>query len=133
MFLWLAEDACAFQRGDVISGPSRVVDGDTLEIGSVTVRLHGVAAPERNEPGGDEASAYLRELTTEREVRCRLSGKRSYKREVGTCWVGNTDLAAALISAGLARDCPRFSDGRYAALEARKNEKLPLPPYCLRR
>ena len=32
--------------GATISGPARVVDGDTLEVGDTRVRLHGIDAPE---------------------------------------------------------------------------------------
>lgn len=35
-----------------LSGPAEIVDGDTLRIGGVGVRLKGISAPERNERGG---------------------------------------------------------------------------------
>ena len=73
----------------------------------VRVRLNGVAAPERNEPGGAEATATMTQMTSGKTVRCSLTGKKSYKREFGTCWIGSRDLGAALIAAGkaaIARD-----------------------------
>ncbi|MBO43329.1 MAG: hypothetical protein CMM28_06350 [Rhodospirillaceae bacterium] len=35
-------------------------DGDTIVVGKQAIRLNGIAAPERNEPGGKEATAYMR-------------------------------------------------------------------------
>jgi micrococcal nuclease len=125
--------ANAFEVGDTVSGSARVIDGDTLEIDGVRVRLNGVAAPERNEPGGAEATATMKEMTSGKTVRCSLTGKKTYKREVGTCWVGTTDLGAALIAAGKARDCPRYSAGRYSAIEPESVDFLPLPRYCTSR
>ena len=31
---------------------SHVRDGDTIDLGPITIRLQGIAAPELNEPGG---------------------------------------------------------------------------------
>ena len=125
--------ANAFEVGDIVSGAVRVIDGDTLEIGGVRIRLNGVAAPERNERGGTEATATMKQLTSGITVRCSLTGKKTYKREVGTCWAGTLDLGAALIAAGKARDCPQYSAGRYSALEPESAGVLPLPVYCLPR
>ena len=37
------------QNAEAISGKPRVVDGDSLKFGSVSVRLHGIDAPETNQ------------------------------------------------------------------------------------
>jgi micrococcal nuclease len=125
--------ADAFDVGDTVSGSARVIDGDTLEISGIRIRLNGVAAPERNEPGGAEATATMKQMTVGKTVRCSLTGNKTYKREVGTCWIGTLDLGAALIAAGKARDCPQYSAGRYSALEPENANFLPLPTYCLPR
>lgn len=125
--------ANAFEVGDIISGSARAIDGDTLEISGVRIRLNGVAAPERNELGGAEATTAMKKMTSGKTVRCSLTGKKTYKREVGTCWVGTLDLGAALIAAGKARDCPRYSGGRYSALEPASTANLPFPGYCIPR
>jgi micrococcal nuclease len=122
--------ANAFEVGDTVSGSARVIDGDTLEVSGIRIRLNGVAAPERNETGGAEATATMKQMTSGKTVRCSLTGKKTYKREVGTCWVGTLDLGAALIAAGKARDCPRYSAGRYSALEPKSSGFLPFPGYC---
>lgn len=127
----LATPALALDRGTVIIGPARVIDGDTVEVAGYRVRLNGVAAPEADEPGGAEATAELLHIIGGRIVRCKLDGSRTRGREVGICRVGAVDIGAAVIAAGLARDCPRFSGSRYAAVEQPSALKLPLPSYCL--
>ncbi len=122
----------------VVTGPvERVRDGDTLVVGSRVVRLQGVAAPELREPLGPEAREALRSLVQGRTVACTLDGTRTRGRLVGVCRVDGRDLSAALVAAGLARDCPRYSGGRYAGLEraaaargAPIGRVYPLPGYC---
>ncbi len=43
--------------------------------------------------------------------------------------IGGEDQAELMIAAGLARDCPRFSGGRYAAAEQPEASELPLLGY----
>lgn len=125
-----ATSAASFEVGHVLKGEVRIIDGDTLEIAGSKIRLNGIAAPEREEPGGAEATRFMIKLTENEIVRCSLTGEKTYDREVGTCWIGMTDISAALVVAGLARDCPRFSGGRYAALEDEASRQLPFPRYC---
>lgn len=120
----------ALTPADSVTGPARVIDGDTIEIDGTRIRLAGVAAPERNEPGGPEATETLRQIIDGRPVRCSLTGERTYNRQVGTCWIDWQDIGAALIIRGKARDCPRYSDGTYALIEPDAAKALPLPEYC---
>ena len=57
------------------------------------------------------------ELVQGRMVRCDLDGTRTYDRCAGVCYLDAVDLSEAMIRRGLARDCPRFSGGRYAEVE----------------
>ena len=59
---------------------------------------------------------------------------------LGICFVEGKDIAEALVSAGLARDCLRYSGGRYARIEVQAaadgatiQESYRLPGYCRRR
>ena len=61
---------------------------------------------------------------------CDLTRERTHGRRVGWCYRDGQDVAEALIRAGLARDCPRYSAGRYAAAETAAAASLPLPGYC---
>jgi hypothetical protein len=114
-----------------------VRDGDTIEVAGVPVRLSGLAAPEHGQPGGAEAVSAMRELVAGRGLFCQLDGTRTHDRCAGTCCLNGADIAAMLIRQGLARDCPRFSGGRYAADEreaaragATIGEVYRLPGYC---
>ena len=115
----------------LLRGPvTHVRDGDTIEVAGTPVRLQGLHAPERGTAPGERAAAWMRAHVLGRHVTCRLTGETSYDRALGLCRAGGTDLAAALVAAGLGRDCPRYSGGRYAALETPQGRTLVLPAYC---
>ena len=115
----------------ILTGTAYAIDGDTIRIeGGGKVRLQGVAAPEGNEPGGTAATDFVKRLVNGKDVRCELDGTRTYDRHVGVCFVGGRDIGEAVIAAGLARDCPRYSGGRYAGAETPEAMRLPFPGYC---
>jgi endonuclease YncB( thermonuclease family) len=122
-----------------LHGRVHVIDGDTIVVGGIHVRLQGIAAPEvphhgkLGEAGGAEARDYLEALAEGRIAVCDLTGERTHSREVGVCRVGGRDVAEQVIAAGLARDCPRYSKGRYAAAEPAAAHLLPFPAYCVPR
>ena len=116
---------------------THVRDGDTIEVGTLPIRLQGLAAPERNERGGPRATRAMRDLVLEREVWCDLDGERSFDRCSAICYVGVRDVAAVMVHRGLARDCRAFSGGRYERLElaaeadgANIRRIYQLPGYC---
>ena len=113
---------------DLTDTVNHVRDGDTIEVGGLAIRLQGLHAPETDDPGGAEASAFMSNLVLGRDLDCDLTGERSHDRLIGVCYLDGRDIAAELIGAGLARDCPRFSGGRYAAIDRRPD--MPLPDYC---
>ena len=111
-----------------IVGTARVLDGDTLDVGGVRVRMHGIDAPESRQlcqggPDillrcGDVATVELRRLVGGSPVRCRVRDTDRYGRTVATCHAAGTDLGAAMVSAGYARAHLRYS-WAYAPHEAR--------------
>ncbi len=118
---------------DALTGSARVVDGDTIEIDGVRLRLQGLHAPERDEPGGAAATRFMVRLLDRQKVSCAPTGERSYDRLIAICSLdGGRDIAAELVAAGLGRDCARYSKGRYGPLETADGKRLPLPPYCER-
>ena len=132
-----ATAAAHCERGPLIGPVTHVRAGDTVEVTGLPVRLQGLAAPELSEPGGEAAARALWMLLHGQEVRCELTGERSHERCIGVCSVSGTAVAAELVRAGAARDCPRFSGGRYADAEraaARDGagiaEAYRLPGYC---
>lgn len=126
----------AYAAKGTITGTCHVVDGDTIFVVTTDtrtqIRLQGVAAPEDpREPGGKEATKYMLSVCEAQPVKCDLDGSKTRGREVGVCYVSEAgDIGAAIISVGLARDCTRFSGGRYGALEKPEASHLAFPGYC---
>ena len=117
---------------------SHVRDGDTIELGPIAIRLQGIAAPEREEPGGAIATDAMRDLVLGKDLRCDLTGDRSYDRVIGVCFLDDgRDIGEVMVFEGHARDCYRFSRGRYADAERHArtmghdlSQKYALPEYC---
>ncbi len=110
---------------------TKVRDGDTIEVGRIPIRLNGVSAPEMKEPLGPQSKAFMVDLVMGPRLRCELNGEKTYDRFVGTCYLGDRDIGAAVIEAGLALDCPRFSGGRYKVVETEAaRSRIKLPGYC---
>ena len=125
MLCWLK--VCA------IIGHALIVDGDTLKIEGRSIRLQGIDAPELREPYGRESKTELTAIIDAHEVSCWPDGTRSYKRIVATCFLIGTavDIGAEMVRRGRALDCPRYSKGRYRALEPSDvRTKLQQKPYC---
>lgn len=120
-----------FSRATTLTGAvTRVRDGDTIVVAGTAVRLNGVSAPELKEHHGVRAKMFMTRLVHRKQVTCELNGARTYDREVGICYHNGRDIGAALIAAGLARDCPRYSEGRYRPYENSRSRSLRLPGYC---
>jgi len=83
-----------------------VIDGDTIVVKTegklVTVTLSAVDAPELGQPFGDEARSFTSEFVFDREVTVKLAPGGSPTAAVGRIVVDETDLAVALLEAGLA-------------------------------
>lgn len=110
---------------------THVRDGDTIEVGKIPIRLNGVSAPELDEPLGPQSKQFMVDLVDGKRVRCELNGEKTYDRFVGVCYLDDRDIGAGVIEAGLALDCPRFSGGRYKAVEIEAaRSAIKLPGYC---
>ena len=128
----------ALGAASVIEAPAgqvHVTDADTIRVGSVKVRFDGVDAPERGHPVHDPGITYLvREVWAADSVRCELTGAKTHDREVGTCFLikGGVErnMLQMVVEAGVARDCPRFSGGRYAEFETDASRALPIASFC---
>jgi micrococcal nuclease len=97
-------------------GSAWVIDGDTVAVNGIHVRLKGVDAPELSQLSGIEAKRAM-QVIVGAWLTCELTGERTYNRMVGWCRnaVGE-DIGAEIIRAGKALACPHFSR-RYLALE----------------
>lgn len=73
-------------RRNTISGRvSHVRDGDTIEVAGVAIRFQKLDCAESGTAAGERATRAMRALVAGEELTCRLAGRRSYDREIGTC------------------------------------------------
>lgn len=80
----------------------RVIDGDTFETDTERVRLFGIDAPERDQPGGPQAADALRRLIGKADPKCVQIDRDRYGRMVALCSVGSVDLSLSMVRAGYA-------------------------------
>ena len=107
-----------------MSGPAKIVDGNTLAIGSTNVRLFGIKAPEKEAlcslPSGEktacgfEATAGLRKLISGGPVTCQPQGSARNGQTVAVCSAGAvSDIGSEMVARGYAAE--DASGGRYAS------------------
>lgn len=111
-----------------VSGAARVIDGDTLDLGGTRIRLFGIDSVERDQtcrhptrgdwPCGHEVTREVAGWLDGKTLRCLREDTDRYGRIVATCHLGETDIGAALVSAGLAFAYKTYSE-RYVPQERR--------------
>ncbi|MEM1300608.1 MAG: thermonuclease family protein [Pseudomonadota bacterium] len=136
--LWLASMAlvtfmiASGVRAETVSGPARLVDGDTLEVGGQMVRLFGIDAPETRQTCtsfsgksfacGTKATEALARLIGQSRVTCEGEERDSYDRLIGWCRAGGRDTNREMVRLGWAVAFRRYSDLYLAEeLEAAKS------------
>lgn len=101
-----------------IVGPCWVVDGDTIVIAKISIRLAGIDAPELDHPYGKKAKWALLGLCKGQIVRAVFDGSLSHDRSVASCYLPDgRDLSAEMVKMGMALDWPKFSGGKYRQYE----------------
>ena len=116
-----------------LSGPARVIDGDTVVVAGIHVRLKGVDAAELGTARGENARPVMIRIVTS-DLTCHLTGEKTYGREVGYCTTANgIDINQAIIAQGAALACPRY-DTRYVPFEqADALAAQPRSSYCAKK
>jgi micrococcal nuclease len=122
----------------------RVVDGDTYVFltatGSLTVRMLGIDAPERDQPFSKESSEFLSKYLN-KQATTKVNGTDKEDRSVGTLFVNGRDINLLSIKGGYSWHYKRYSDDKdYAEAEeyAQKNKLRiwsfpnPIPPWTWR-
>ena len=108
---------------ETVTGPPRVIDGDTIEVAGERVRLWGLDTPEMRQTCeragadyacGETARDALIELIDGRDVRCEGRGRGYYGRLLGVCFPGSIDLNRLLVAAGWAVIDPRYPSDYHA-------------------
>lgn len=121
-----AVSMAAAAQAESISGPVRVVDGDTLEIGETVVRLADIDAPEMGQlcdgpkalrRCGKLAADFLADRIDGQTVVCAVASVDHYGRSIASCSYDGEDISGTLVREGYALAYVKFSD-RYAAEEA---------------
>lgn len=101
------------------AGPLRVIDGDTVAVDGVTVRLFGIDAPERDQlcqtvtgedwPCGIWASDELERRFGGLVADCTVRDIDDYGRSVATCRAGDQDIGQVLVRNGIALAYRQYS------------------------
>lgn len=118
----------AAPNANLIEGPVKVIDGDTLDVGTQRVRIFGIDAVEVDQSCrhpvhgewacGQEVKRRLQSLLDGKTASCTRSTTDRYGRAVAVCHIADTDLGAALVEAGWAFAYKRYSNA-YVAHERR--------------
>ena len=106
-----------------LTGKADIVDGDTIRVGGIPVRLYGIDAPEGRQTCQRDAKTYacgkqatktLATLIAGQSVQCEIIGRDDYARALGVCMVGDVELNRTMVRDGWALAFVKYSD-RYAA------------------
>ncbi len=111
--------AVAARGHATLTGLADAIDGDTLLVGGLRVRLEGIDTPEAMQTCttttgavwncGAEAHKLLARLIAHQTVTCEERGLDKYKRLLGVCYAGAVELNAELVRQGLAFAFVRYS------------------------
>jgi len=112
----------------VISGKAKVIDGDTIKINKIKIRLFGIDAPEKNQickkryisflifnfqkdyKCGEKSTLALLKKLKDRQVKCIIKkNKDRYNRSIGTCYIKNQDINEWLVKNGYAIAYKKYS------------------------
>ena len=105
-------------HAQALSGPAEIVDGDSLSVSGISVRLFGIDAPEGkqtcNRSGeawrcGEEAATQLRNLIGGNPVECRGRDIDAYGRTLAVCSVAGIEINRAMVEAGWATAFRKYS------------------------
>jgi endonuclease YncB( thermonuclease family) len=97
-------------------GGRRVIDGDTIAIGTDRFRVFGIAAPDAPREAKEQATAYANKLIAAGVI-CTPTGDITYQRLVANCWTASGDFAREMVAAGYAFDWPKYSHGKFNELQ----------------
>ncbi|MCP3419275.1 MULTISPECIES: thermonuclease family protein [Bradyrhizobium] len=104
----ISSPACAAK----LSGPPRIVDGNTIEIEQTKIRLSGIDAPETDQicldthgqkwACGIAARDELIKHSNGQTWDCHTTGRDEYGRSLGSCFIAGEDVNAWMVRSGWA-------------------------------
>ena len=102
LYLCFISINCVRANPITLEGLASAIDGYTIIVNNYKIRLNGVSAPELSEEGGNEAKQAMQKILENKTIKCSLSGRKSYERYIGVCWIGAIDVGALIIMQGFA-------------------------------
>lgn len=130
--------------GEIAGRVTRVIDGDTFELRTgdqqqLTIRLHGIDAPEYDQSGGAQASRLLARKIDNRNVTLTVRDTDRYGRTVAVTYYQGRNVNVEMVSEGAAWWYVQYAGDdeplREAQKQARENqigiwaEGDPVPPW----
>jgi endonuclease YncB( thermonuclease family) len=124
LLLLLLQLVCRSHQKEIIKGAATVTDGDTIKIAGVSIRFHGIDAPETKQPCwnvdgsqyscGLVAKKKLADAIGSRITTCTVTTTDRYGRKVAVCRVRRTttsvnNLNAWMVSKGYAAAYKEYS------------------------
>jgi endonuclease YncB( thermonuclease family) len=100
----------AYAKEEIV-GRASVIDGDTIEVRGVRIRMQGIDAPESSQTCerdgqpyrcGQQAANHLDGLVGGQTVRCLEETKDKYGRTVAVCFIAGADVNAQMVEQGWA-------------------------------
>jgi len=117
------------QPRESATGSVYVIDGDTVILNKAHIRLLGIDAPEMEQTCRIEGSDYacgrdarnaLKNRIGKAAIRCEKEGFDKYGRDLGRCYLGDTDLNQWMVEQGWAVS---YGDYRSAEASARREKR----------
>lgn len=114
---------------EALTGPVYVIDGDTVILGKIHIRLKGIDAPEMQQQCvqagtpydcGREARNILRSRIGKSSIRCEKEGRDQYGRELARCYLAETDLNGWMVEQGWAVS---YGDYQREERDARRSQR----------
>ena len=123
-----------------------ITDGDSIRVDGQRIRFYGIDAPEANQPGGAEATAFIKTILTS-QVQLEVMDTDRYGRTVAIVYTADgANVNLQMVQAGHAwfypqyckvqPVCSQIKTAEEDARQARKGlwaEENPTPPWLWRR
>lgn len=120
-------------KAQTLVGHATAVDGDSLSVGGMSVRLFGIDAPEGKQTCtrgdtdwacGEEAARKLNALLAGQQAVCRGRGTDDYGRTIAVCQAAGLELNRTMVQQGWAVAFRNYSSDYIADEERARSAKL---------
>lgn len=106
-------------HAEEITGVARIIDGDSIRIDDVEIRLHGIDAVEWNQycrresfdwACGEAATKAMKQLVGSENIRCTWTERDRYERALASCYKDGADIASLMVDSGMALAYRRYAE-----------------------